>query len=396
LKTGIGGVFRTLTHMNVASAALIVQFLVSVAFNLMGSFQPLFISSALGYTLIEATSWTGVSQLAASTLMALTAPFWGWMCDRVGTKKILIMVIAGNTVVYSGMAASTNVIQIVLFRGLQGSFGGISTVMFALVSQVVHPTELKRALSYQMAAMTIGGLVAPGIGGVLASVIGFRLTLVTSALLFLCIIPVVAVLSMPPPEGKEASSKRFTAEDFRSILPDFVALILIYVCISFIAPTISWFLETLGVPYEQLLLYTTAATILNGLAYAIATPTLTRLITDRTLPLLSTAAAVIIMATAFVVSPIQFIALRVAIGAVQAGIPPNLLGGRSGRKGTGMGFLNSARFLGMAIGPYMATAILGTGEPPRPFYMFAVMALISLISSAFIYATHRSRAQATT
>jgi MFS family permease len=96
------------------------------------------------------------------------------------------------------------------------------------------------------------------------------------------------------------------------------------------------------------------------------------------------------------VSPIQFIALRVAIGAVQAGIPPNLLGGRSGRKGTGMGFLNSARFLGMAIGPYMATAILGTGEPPRPFYMFAVMALISLISSAFIYATHRSRAQATT
>jgi len=396
LKIGIGGVFRTLTNMDVASAALIVQFLVSVAFNLMGSFQPLFISSALGYTLIEATSWTGVSQLAASTLMALTAPFWGWMCDRVGTKKILIMVIAGNTVVYSGMAASTNVIQIVLFRGLQGSFGGISTVMFTLIAQVVHPTELKRALSYQMAAMTIGGLVAPGIGGVLASVIGFRLTLAASALLFLCIIPVVAVLSMPPPEGKGASSKRFTVEDFRSILPDFVALILIYICISFIAPTISWFLETLGVPYGQLLLYTTAATILNGIAYAIATPTLTRLITDRTLPLLSTVAAMIIMATAFVVSPIQFIALRVAIGAVQAGIPPNLLGGRSGRKGTGMGFLNSARFLGMAIGPYMATVILGTGEPPRPFYMFAVMALISLISSAFIYATHRHRAQATT
>ena len=145
----------------------------------------------------------------------------------------------------------------------------------------------------------------------------------------------------------------------------------------------------MGVPDEQLLLYTTAATILNGIAYAIATPTLTRMITDRTLPLLSTVAAVIIMATAFVVSPIQFIALRVAIGAVQAGIPPNLLGGKSGRKGTGMGFLNSARFLGMAIGPYMATTILGTGEAPRPFYMFAVMALISLISSVFIYATHR-------
>jgi DHA1 family multidrug resistance protein-like MFS transporter len=389
LKIGVGGAFRNLTSMDVASAALIVQFLVSVAFNLMSSFQPLFISSALGYTLIEATSWTGVSQLAASSLMALTAPFWGWMCDRVGTKKILIMVIVGNTVVYSGMAMSSNVIQIVLFRGLQGCFGGISTVMFTLIAEVVHPTELKRALSYQMAAMTIGGLIAPGIGGVLASIIGFRLTLVTSAALFVCIIPVVAVLSMPPPEAKGATSRHFTVADFKSILPDASALILIYICISFISPTVSWFLQSLGVPDEQLLLYTTAATVLNGLAYAIATPTLTRVITDRTLPLLSTAAAAIIMATAFAVSPIQFIALRVATGAVQAGIPPNLLGGKSGRKGAGMGFLNSARFMGMAIGPYMATAILGTGEPPRPFYMFTVMALMSLVSSAVIYMTHR-------
>jgi len=221
LKIGIGGASKTLTHMNVVSAALIVQFLVSVAFNLMGSFQPLFISSALGYTLIEATSWTGVAQLAASSLMALTAPFWGWMCDRVGTKKILLTVIAVNTIVYSGMAMSTNVIQIVLFRGLQGCFGGISTVMFTLIASVVHPTELKRALSYQMAAMTIGGLIAPGIGGVLASIIGFRLTLAMSAILFVCIIPVVAILSMPPPESKGATFKRFTAADFRSIFPDF-------------------------------------------------------------------------------------------------------------------------------------------------------------------------------
>jgi len=200
---------------------------------------------------------------------------------------------------------------------------------------------------------------------------------------------VVAVLSMPPPEGKAATSKRFTVTDFRSILPDASALILIYICISFISPTISWFLQSLGVPDERLLLYTTAATVLNGIAYAVATPALTRVITDRTLPLLPTAAAAIIMATAFAVSPIQFIALRVATGAVQAGIPPNLLGGKSGRKGASMGFLNSARFLGMAIGPYMATAILGTGEQPRPFYMFSAMALMSLVSSAVIYVTHR-------
>jgi len=370
------------------TAALLVQFLVSVAFNLMGGFMPLFISSDLGYSLIDATYWTGIAALVSSSLMALTAPFWGWMCDRVGVKKIMLIVIIGNIIVYAGMALSADVIHIVLFRGLQGTFGGLSTVMFALVASVVPAKYLKKALSYQMVAMTMGSLVAPGIGGVMATFTGYRLTLASSAVLFVCIIPVVSVLSMPPPEARKSDARHFTFEDFKSILPDVVALILVYICISFIAPTISWFLESLGVPYDQLLFYTTAATVLNGLAFAVATPIMTKIITDRSLPLLSLGAGVAIMATAFVFNPVQFIALRILIGAIQAGLPANLLGGRSGSRGTGMGFLNSARFLGMAIGPFMATSILGNGEPPQSFNMFATMSGMSLVAAVFIYYTH--------
>jgi DHA1 family multidrug resistance protein-like MFS transporter len=379
---------KALRRMSMTTAALLVQFLVSIAFNLMGGFMPLFISSDLGFSLIDATYWTGIAALVSSSLLALTAPFWGWMCDRVGVKKIMLLVIVGNIIVYAGMALSADIIHIVLFRGLQGTFGGLSTVMFALVASVVPAKDLKKALSYQMVAMTMGSLVAPGIGGVMASLAGYRITLASSAILFVCMIPVVSILSMPPPEAKRSDARRFTFEDFKSILPEVVALVLVYACISFIAPTISWFLESLGIPYEQLLLYTTAATVLNGLAYAVATPLMTKVITDRSLPFLSVGAGVAIMATAFVVNPIQFIALRVLIGAIQAGIPPNLLGGKSSRRGTGMGFLNSARFLGMAIGPFLATSILGNGEPPQPFNMFATMCGMSLVAAIFIYCTH--------
>jgi DHA1 family multidrug resistance protein-like MFS transporter len=380
--------FKTLRRMDMATAALLVQFLVSVAFNLMGGFMPLFISSDLGFSLIDATYWTGISALVSSSLLALTAPFWGWMCDRVGVKKIMLLVIVGNIIVYSGMALSADVIHIVLFRGLQGCFGGLSTVMFTFIAAVVSARDLKKALSYQMAAMTMGSLVAPGIGGVMASLAGYRITLASSAILFVCIIPIVSILGMPPPEAKRSDARRFTFEDFKSIIPDVIALVLIYICISFISPTISWFLESLGIPYEQLLLYTTVVTVLTGLAYAVATPLMTKIITDRSLPILSVGAGVAIMATAFVVNPVQFIVLRILTGAMQAGIPPNLLGGKSGRRGTGMGFLNSARFLGMAIGPFMATSILGNGEPPRPFYMFTTIAGMSLVAAIFIYMTH--------
>jgi len=199
----------------------------------------------------------------------------------------------------------------------------------------------------------------------------------------------VLILTLPPLTSRGSDSKSFKFSDFKALIPDIISLILVYICISFIAPTISWFLKSLGVPNDQLLLWTAVATILNGVAFAIATPFLSNAATDRTLPFLSMGAAVAIMATAFVFNPVQFIALRIVIGAVQAGIPPNLLGGKSGRKGTGMGFLNSARFFGMAIGPILATTILGDGLPPRPLYMYGAIATISMIAAVFLYVTKK-------
>lgn len=384
-----------LTGLDIKNAALIVQFLVSVSFNLMGSFLPLYIEVELQYSLIESTYWTGTAQLISSSLYAFTAPFWGSMCDRVGIKKITMMVLAVNAVVYAGMGLSHSITEILLFRGLQGAFGGMSTAMFALVAVIVPAGELKRALSYQMAVMTMGSLVGPGIGGLLASVLGYRLTFVISSLFFLSIVPLIISMNMPHPSKKTSEEPRFDLSAFRTILPDVFALILVYACISFIGPMIPWFIESLGVPDDELLTYTALTTILNGLAFVAATPVLTRIVTDRILPILSAVAAGAIFVTAFVTGPYQFIALRVSIGAIQAGIPPSLLGGgRSKRGGTVMGFLNSARFLGMAVGPFIATSILGDGEPSRVLAMYTAMALISLFTSFVLYLTHvRARAK---
>jgi DHA1 family multidrug resistance protein-like MFS transporter len=379
-------------HIDIKVAALLVQFLASIAFNLMGSFLPLFISSELNHTLIDATYWTGIAQLIASSLMAFTAPFWGFMCDRVGTKKIMMVVLVGNTVVYGGMAMSTSVLHIIAFRGLQGAFGGLSTVMFSLVARIEKISDLKKALSYQMVAMTLGGLVGPGIGGLLANIVGYRMTFAASSFLFISIIPMAFVLSMPPPAYRESEPSRFEGLDLKAMFPDVVALILVYACISFIGPTIPWFMESLGVPYEQLLTFTALVTILNGLAFAIATPLLTRVVTYRTLPILSVATAGAIFLTTFVTDAYQFIALRVIIGSIQAGIPPSLLGGK-GTRGAAMGFLNSARFMGMAIGPFLATSILGNGETLSVLYMFTAMTGMSLLSSLVIYLTHTRQSQ---
>ncbi len=380
-----------LKGLDIRLAALIVQFLASISFSLMGSFLPLFISTDLNYPLIEATYWTGIAQFIASSLYAITATFWGFLCDRVGIKKISMIILAANAVVYTGMGLSTNVGHILLFRGLQGTFGGISTVMLVLVAAIYSGEQLKKAVSYQMAMMTMGSIVGPGLGGLLASLAGFRLTLVTSSILFVTIIPIMFLINVPPPSQETSGRSRFTRSDFKAIFPDFGSLILVYACISFIMPTIPWFLKSYGIPDGQLVTYTTVTTVLNGSAFALATPIMSRIITDRKLPLLSMIASGAIFMTAFVADPYQFIALRIAIGAIQAGIPPNLIGGKSGRKGTAMGFLNSARFMGMAIGPITATSILGGGEPSRILGMFATMASFSIVASLVIYFAHKKK-----
>lgn len=374
-----------LSHIDITIVALLIQFLISVAFNLMRSFFPLFISADLKYTLIEATYWTGIAQLVVSSLLAATAPFWGFMCDRVGTKRILTVALTGNIIAYVGMGFSTSIGQFLVFRGVQGVFGGLSTVMFTLVVSISSSKKLRKALSYQIAAMTSGSLIGPGMGGALASVMGYRGTFMVSSMLFMTIVPIVYLMQMPPPAAREDSSSKFTLSDLKVILPAALVLVLVYASTTFIAPAIPWFLQLLGVPIEQLLIFTTFTSTLNGFAYLIATPILTSVVTSITMPILSVIAAGAILSTAFVSDPYQFILLRITIGSIQAGITPNLLGRKSERKGTTIGFLNSARFVGMAIGPFIATSILGNGESSNILIMFVTMAGMAFLASFVLY-----------
>jgi hypothetical protein len=115
----------------------------------------------------------------------------------------------------------------------------------------------------------------------------------------------------------------------------------------------------------------------------VATPILTKLSSGRRITAFQVVTALVIEATAFAFSPVVFIVMRVVIGVVQAGLPQNLLGGKAGRTGQGMGLLNTARYLGMAFGMYVAPLILESGAPS--IYMYSVIAASSLFSAGVTF-----------
>ena len=386
MRLSIGGLSGWMREMDTLKLALVAQFTVSVAFGLMQSFMPLFINKDLGESLISSTYWSSVSNFAWFGGMAVTAPIWGWICDKVGTKRVLIIVLAGNILTYAGMAFSVNVIQLVTFRIVQSLFGGLSTILFVVVGIVAPKNRLREELGYQIAGSTIGNLVSPGIGGAIASVLGYRITILMQGVIFVALYPLILKMKTAKPDFTETIEK-FNLADLKSIFPVAGALICAYACIGFINPTIPWFLSSLGVDSGSLLLWTTITTILNGIAYAIATPILTKRASGRTLTVFQILAAVVIEATAFAFNPVIFIVFRVGIGVIQAGLPANLLGGKSATKGQGMGLLNSARYIGTAIGPIIASTVLGDGTSPKPLYMYSTIAGISLLSAVITYTT---------
>ncbi len=361
-------------------ASIVAQFLCSLAFGLMGSFMPLFINHDLGESLVNATYWTGVSNLAWYGGLAFTAPVWGWICDKVGTKRVLVIVLIGNIATYAGMAFSQNVTQLVALRIVQSLFGGLSTILFVVVGIVASSRDLKKYLGYQIAASTIASIFSPGLGGALAAVIGYRWTIFSQAVVFAAIFPLILVMKTAKPEGKERES--FGLRDVRTLLPTAAALFCAYAGINFITPVVPFFLSSLGVASGDLLTWTTITTIANGLAYAAATPILTRLSSGKKIILWQVVTALIIEAAAFAFNPIVFIVMRVAMGVVQAGLPQNLLGGKAGRTGQGMGLMNTARYLGMALGMYVAPLMLETGPP---IYMYSVLAASALFSAGVTF-----------
>jgi DHA1 family multidrug resistance protein-like MFS transporter len=232
-------------------ASIVAQFLCFLAFGLMGSFMPLFINHDLGESLVNATYWTGVSNLAWYGGLAFTAPVWGWICDKVGTKKVLIIVLIGNIATYAGMAFSQNVTQLVALRIIQSLFGGLSTILFVVVGIVASAQDLKKYLGYQIAASTISSIISPGLGGAIAAVIGYRWTIFLQAVVFATIFPLILMMKTARPEGRERDVFKFS--DIRTLLPTATALFCAYAGISFITPVIPFFLSSLGIVSGDLL-----------------------------------------------------------------------------------------------------------------------------------------------
>ncbi|MCJ7632979.1 MFS transporter, partial [Candidatus Bathyarchaeota archaeon] len=167
---------QTFQAYHIQIIAAVIGFFDIFALGFMQSFVALFVSEEFGVNLIEATFWMGIATLFKQLSYAALSPIWGWLSDRVGSKKMLLRVMAGHALAHFLMFFSRNVYEFTAFLCLDGALGSMSTPIFTLLSKTVEHEKLPQVLSYQQSVQTVGTLLAPGVGVALALEFGYRPT----------------------------------------------------------------------------------------------------------------------------------------------------------------------------------------------------------------------------
>ena len=123
---------------------------------------------------MRATPFAAGALIAVYSLMQLVfAPVWGRISDRVGRRPVLLLSLAGSAVSYLLLAAAGSLGVLFAARVLAGVAGATVSVAQAYVADVTSPTERARGMGLIGAALGLGMVTGPALGGGL-SLLGSR------------------------------------------------------------------------------------------------------------------------------------------------------------------------------------------------------------------------------
>ncbi len=120
---------------------------------------------------------TAVDSIAISFLVSLAVfiPASGWLGDKFGGKRILLIAIVVFTVASALCGLATSIGELVAFRVLQGAGGGmLAPVGMAMLYRVFPPEERVRAAAILTVPTTLAPALGPVLGGLLTTEASWR------------------------------------------------------------------------------------------------------------------------------------------------------------------------------------------------------------------------------
>jgi DHA1 family multidrug resistance protein-like MFS transporter len=142
-----------------------IQFLVMVGFSVLFPVEPYYMKA------FHATALTmGLLLAIFAGVQIIAAPFWGPLSDRVGRRPVLLTGLVGFAVAMAIFGAANQLWVLFASRALAGFFSAATLpTAKAYVADVTSPGERTKYLGLLGAAMGLGFVCGPFIGGLLGA-----------------------------------------------------------------------------------------------------------------------------------------------------------------------------------------------------------------------------------
>ena len=347
---------------------LISQLLATTAFMFVVPFMPLYVQELGVEDPGRAAAWAGFINGASGATMALVAPLWGRLSDRLGRKLMLLRATLTAAVVVGSMGFVTAPWQLLGLRLLQGTLTGTVPAATALVASSSPSERAGFRLGALQTVIFVAAGVGPALGGISADLAGMRSSFfIASALLAISAVMVlfgVAEKRPHPVESEEAEHEDPGSDriplPYRLLLPGLLALFAVHVAITSAAVALPGFIHTLAGAADRIA--TQAGWIIGTGALVASLGSLlggklaSRFGTRRVIMASLALAGLAAMPQALAASVPELWALRLVTGfflgcvipvanlAIKEVAPPE-------RQGAAFGVASSATSTGFALGP---------------------------------------------
>ena len=345
-------------------------------FTLVMPFLPLYIQE-LGVTdVAEIAMWSGLILGATPTVTAISAPFWGRVGDRYGSKVLVIRSLCAFILTKAAMGLVTAPWQLLALRALLGVFAGYGALTVSMAAESAPRHRMAQAIGFVQTGQRLGPAIGPVIGGLIAPIVGLRASFfVASGFYLLALLNVMALYREPRDRSKPARVRGGRAVLLHLLrLPHFMlALGVIFglqaVDRSF-GPVLPLYVAQVGVPDARIPIVTGVLFSLGALSAAfghhLAGILLARR-SPRTIIVTGSLTAALAIATIILAPTLWLVGAAMLLIGIAIGVSTTTIYTVAGSllpedaHATGFGFMTTASLVGLALSPVVAGFIGGTG-----------------------------------
>ena len=364
-------------------------------FTVVMPFMPLYIAELGVSDVGEIAMWSGLTLGATPAITAISAPLWGRVGDRYGSKLLVLRSLGAFVLTKGAMAFVTAPWQLVALRGLLGVFAGYGALTMSMAAESVPRDQMPRAIGVVQMGQRLGPAVGPIVGGVIAPLVGLRRSFLVTAAFYLVAMLTVTMFYREPRTRHARESTRSLWSVFRQLVatPGFLLALAVIFTLQTVdrsfSPILPLFVEQLGISGPRIATISGVLFSLIAVCAAIGHKAAGNLMVRWSPRVLVTTVAVttaIALITIVVVPSMWTLTMALIVASVGIGIAMTSAYSVAGAllpadaHVTGFGIMTTASLIGLAFSPVLAGFVGASGL--RVVFVVDVVLLLGLALAA--------------